>query len=406
MMPKDTPVSHSENVDTKSPRLHYLDWLMVLAILGVFLFHATHPFDELGDWIIKDTEPTWVLNFFGGFFFPWGMPFFFLMAGAASWFSLRKRSAIRYAYERITRLLIPFLVGSIVLTPIQAYYEMRHKGLWGGDSLIEFVFSPKARRVHFMEVRPIIFGPEIFNRVGVHLWFVGFLFVFSLIALPIFTWMTKESGKRFAASVARMTNWRGGLLLFIIPLVIVRFALQQGPPSDDYGWMDFLYYLLFFVAGYLIISDEQFTQAIRRDWRIHLILGLLCTAFIFSVAFGVPVYDWMGSRGTPMFFVTWLLWGLNSWCWTMVVFYLGMRYLNYTNNWLQYSREATYPFFFFHQPVIVAIAFYIVQWEMSLLIKISIVLIASFVGSLGIYELLVRRFRPVRALFGMKPLKN
>ena len=86
--------------------------------------------------------------------------------------------------------------------------------------------------------------------------------------------------------------------------------------------------------------------------------------------------------------------------------YIGMEYLNFTNKWLQYSRKATYPFFFFHQPVIVFIAFYIIQWELSLLIKISIVLIASFIGSLGIYELLVRRFRPVRALFGMKPLKN
>ena len=25
-------------------RLHYLDWLRVLAIIGVFLFHALHPF--------------------------------------------------------------------------------------------------------------------------------------------------------------------------------------------------------------------------------------------------------------------------------------------------------------------------------------------------------------------------
>jgi peptidoglycan/LPS O-acetylase OafA/YrhL len=114
---------------TKSTRLHYLDWLQVLAILGVFLFHATHPFDELGGWIIKDTDTTWVLNFYGGFFYPWGMPFFFLMAGSASWFSLRRRTTGRYILERVTRLLNPFIVGAILLTPIQAFYEMRHKGL-------------------------------------------------------------------------------------------------------------------------------------------------------------------------------------------------------------------------------------------------------------------------------------
>ena len=38
---------HSESGGEKSARLHYLDWLQVLAILGVFLFHALHPFDFL-----------------------------------------------------------------------------------------------------------------------------------------------------------------------------------------------------------------------------------------------------------------------------------------------------------------------------------------------------------------------
>ena len=85
------------------------------------------------------------------------------------------------------------------------------------------------------------------------------------------------------------------------------------------------------------------------------------------------------------------------------MFYVGMRYLNFTNKWLQYSREATYPFFFFHQPVIVAISFYVVQWDVNLLVKLFVVLIGSFGISLGIYELLVRRINPVRALFGMKP---
>ena len=34
-------------------RLYYLDWLRVLAILMVFLFHAVHVFD-FGSWQIKN----------------------------------------------------------------------------------------------------------------------------------------------------------------------------------------------------------------------------------------------------------------------------------------------------------------------------------------------------------------
>ncbi len=52
----------------KSTRLHYLDWLQVLAILGVFLFHAVHPFDDLVDWHIKNAEPSVLATFYTGFF--------------------------------------------------------------------------------------------------------------------------------------------------------------------------------------------------------------------------------------------------------------------------------------------------------------------------------------------------
>jgi peptidoglycan/LPS O-acetylase OafA/YrhL len=161
--------------------------------------------------------------------------------------------------------------------------------------------------------------------------------------------------------------------------------------------------LLFFISGYMLISDERFTQAIRRDWIIHFILGVACTGFFFSSAAGVPVFTWLGSPGTLEFYFSWSLVGLNSWCWTMFIFYIGMRFLDFRNEQLEYSREGSYPFFFLHQPVIIFIAFFVVQWEVDLLIKLLVVVVGSFALSLGIYELLVRRINPVRALFGMKP---
>jgi glucan biosynthesis protein C len=88
----------------------------VLAILGVFLFHAVHPFDDLADWHIKNEEKSVLATFFAGFFNLWGMPFLFLMAGAASWFSLRRRTSSLYVRERVTRLLIPFIIGALAIT--------------------------------------------------------------------------------------------------------------------------------------------------------------------------------------------------------------------------------------------------------------------------------------------------
>jgi peptidoglycan/LPS O-acetylase OafA/YrhL len=391
-----------ESSSSKSPRLYYLDWLQVIAILGVFLFHAVHPFDDLFSWHIKNDQPFIPVNFFVGFFGSWGMPFFFLMAGATSWFSMRRRSAGRYARERVTRLLIPFLVGSIILTPIQAYFELTHKGWWEADSFLSFLFSPDARAFFFTSVHLLKIGPTIFGALGYHLWFVGFLFAFSLLAIPIFNWLKRDSGQRFLESLTKFAEWRGGLLLFVIPPIIARLILQPYFPGE-HDWADFAYMLLFFISGYILIGKKQFTQAIFRDWPINLILGIASTLFFFSTAVDVPVFTWLGSPGTVGYYLSWTIFSLNSWCWTMFIFYIGMRYLDESNQWLQYSREASYPFFFIHQPVIIFIAFFVVQWQVYSLIKLVVVVLGSFAISLGLYELLVRRIPPIRALFGMKP---
>lgn len=398
----DQAVDEIASSSSTSDRLHYLDWLQVLAILGVFIFHAIHPFDDLADWHIKNVEKSALASFYAGFFNLWGMPFFFLMAGATSWFSLRRRTPGRYVHERVTRLLIPFIIGALILTPVQAYFELTHKGWWDGRSFIEFALSNEVRAFYYSEYNSLTLGPEIFGVIGYHLWFVAFLFLFALIALPIFVWLNGNSGNRFVAALARMTKWRGRLLVFVLPLILIRVVLQPYFPAYT-GWSDFTFMLCFFIFGFILISDERFKQTIRRDRWLHLALGLACTMFFFSMAAGVPVATWMYSPGTPGFYVSWVLHSINAWCWAMVMLYVGKRFLDYTSKCLGYGREASYPFFFFHQPAIIIVAFYVVQWPINLAIKLLVVLIGSFAVILGIYELLVRRVNPVRAVFGMKP---
>jgi peptidoglycan/LPS O-acetylase OafA/YrhL len=79
-----------------------------------------------------------------------------------------------------------------------------------------------------------------------------------------------------------------------------------------------------------------------------------------------------------------------------------MRFLDSRNKWLEYSQEAVLPFFLLHQPVIVAIAFYVIQWQAGIPVKLLTVVLGSFVATLAIYELVIRRLGPLRTLFGMK----
>ena len=94
--------------DPASVRLHYLDWLRVLAILIVFLFHALHVFDY-GGWQIKNAGQSEILTVVLILLSLWGMPFFFMVAGSASWFALQRRTPRQYAAEGKKRLLLLFV---------------------------------------------------------------------------------------------------------------------------------------------------------------------------------------------------------------------------------------------------------------------------------------------------------
>ncbi len=53
--------------------------------------------------------------------------------------------------------------------------------------------------------------------------------------------------------------------------------------------------------------------------------------------------------------------------------------------------------------MIIAIAFYVVQWPLAILPKWLIIWTLALATTLVLYELLIRRVNAIRWLFGMKP---
>jgi glucan biosynthesis protein C len=385
--------AQTDSNSRRTVRLHYLDSLRVLAVFLVFLFHATKPFTMV-DWQVMNAETSTAATvFFIAFLAPWGMPFFFLLAGATAWFALQRRTARQFAGERVRRLLIPFLVGSALFTPIEAYIEWMFrsdiKGNYAG-SYLQFLFIER-----FGDWNPTLFG-----WLGYHLWFLGFLFTFSLMALPLFKWLKGEAGRRFVSWLARLCEHRGGVLVFILPLALIQLGLRPYFP-DEHNWSDFFYYLVIFLAGYLFYADERFLRAVRRDRWLLLAVGIATfLGLLATVALGGETS--LSEPGEPWFYVMWVLAPTDAWCWSLFMLFVGMRFLDFSNQWLQYSQEAVVPFYVLHYPVLLFIAFYVVQWQAGVTVKMLAVTVGSFVVTLGIYELLVRRIGPLRTLFGMK----
>jgi glucan biosynthesis protein C len=385
----------------ESIRLHYLDWLRVLAIFMVFLFHAVHPFD-FGDWQIKNLEQSEIITIILTLLGLWGMPFFFLVAGAGSWFALERRTARQYISERFKRLLIPFIVGTALFSPIQMYLEWKNKFQNGLLSIpfqqyVDNEFQPfNPLTLHYPGFTPGWFG------FGFHLWFLAFLFFFALITLPLFRWLKSEAGKRLVTRMANLSEKRGGILLFVIPLAVVQFILEPIFPKE-HDWGDFILQMCFFIVGYVLYADPRFIRAIRRDWWLLLTLGMVIVLGLLGMYMAeLPVLAWSETPYTLEFYFIFSVVTCVAVCFTLTMLFVGMRFLDFTNKWLRYAQEAVLPFFILHQPVIVVLAFFVVQWEASIAVKLPIVVLGSFVISLGLYEALIRHVGPMRALFGMK----
>ena len=284
------------NFNTANTRLYYLDWLRVVAIFGVFLFHSSSVFNTM-DFHIKNVDQSEIITIIQSFFFPWGIPLFFMIAGAGTWFALRKRSTIEYIRERTNRLLIPFIVGSLLLSPVQLYFEWSHKV---HTNIFEGTF------IQFLTSLPWEPNSRIFATVGYHMWFLGFLFLFSILGLPIFRSLRGDVGRKIISRLIAISQHRGGLMVLVLLPLVARLGLQPLFPQE-HNWADFFFLLTFFINGYLVISDEQLRMIIRRDWWISLGIGTLAFmgAFLISLLTGE-----LDIEGIPRSLLDFVWWGL------------------------------------------------------------------------------------------------
>jgi hypothetical protein len=371
----------------------------------VFLSHVSMVFSPWQDYHVQAPTESRALGTFTVFAWPWVLPLFMLLAGSAAWHALGRRSARVYIRERVTRIFLPLVVGTMVVAPPQIYLRRRSRGEFDGSFLD---FLPR-----FFLDGPYPEG----NLSATHLWFLGYLFTYALAALPLFLWL-RGNGRPVLRWVHRLLSTRHGLVLWLlVPLLVSQVWLRGPYPQSNRfvgDWANHAWLGLSFVYGFLLASGETPRRTVRSVWPLAASIAVCASLWMTlmllrqDVAAGEAL-----SRETaetlllppaysPRYVLWWTLFSVASWCW--MLFFLGVadRFLKSRPPFLAWAAPTIYPFYVFHQLVIVVAAAWIVRWPLWWVAGVGALAVVALGGTLALCEL-TRRWGPAGRLFGLRP---
>lgn len=372
-------------------RRYDLDWLRVFAILSVFLYHSTRFFDRWF-WHVKNPAGYQGVEIFQGFMTTWMMPFIFLISGASIFYAMNKGGVGTFFKDKGLRLLVPLLVAVFTYSPLQVYIERITHGQFRG-SFVEFL-------PHYFEGIYLGDGSSgNFAFVGMHMWYVFILLIFCILFYPLLRWL-KGKGQRILEKIGNLfahpwTTW----LAMALPLMFLHIFVSDSEWEAGSGGWPYLYYMLFLLYGFVIVSHERLQTNLKRMRWFNLVLGTLFMT-VFIVLMATPALaDLEDALGD-------LFWILSA-C-TLIPAFLGfgMKHLTFNNVFLKYASEAVMGFYILHQTILLVIGYFVVQWNIPAFAKWAFIAGSSFISIMLIYEYLIRRVNVMRFLCGMKPLRK
>ena len=393
----------STRVRTRRPEL---DAIRLVVVLGLVFFHSALVFDERDDFYVKNAQTTEAVTWVAGLGVVWAMPALFLIAGLGSWHSIQRRGARGFVRERLLRLGVPLVFATVTIVPVPQWLRLKAADPGYDESYPRFL-------LRFFDVRlepsdfPFLLEGEHFETG--HLWFVVLLLAFSLMLAPLAARLP----------VGRL-SWvaRRGVFLVVPALLLMVIGALLGMEEAFAGWSRWAY-LLFFVLGFVLAADDRFRTAMRRDARVAAVAGIVLfggAGALLSSADGEPFTDMTAHAiGARLFFAA------AGWCWLVAILGLLDRPDRRDRSAepaagpadsrltaprdrpvLAYLAAAALPLYILHQPIVVTVAYFAVRWPTPMIVKYLALVAISFVVMFAVYEVLVRRTRPTRFLFGMR----
>lgn len=368
----------SDSNSQQAGRIYAFDWLRIIACAVVILIHCVHMFGELyhaqADLRLNDGSAYMI-----SFLTYWCMDLFFLVAGASTWLALRKKTTRQFIKERFQRLLMPLLIGFVLLVPLQAYFEHVSNGQYTGTLL---------------EYYPFLLGNILFNGqlswivANIHhLWFLAYLFVFSLVALPLCLYLRSEKGLAWIDRLATLCEQPGGLLVPVLPIMVVQLSLRAAFPVYC-GLADALCWLLFYLEGYILFASPRLRGALQRQGKLALELAIAGLMLILILGKMGLLHRWMY---TPDYSVDCLLFqilaSLTLWSCLLATLSAGDKYLNRNSAFLAYGSAASFWWYMLHFPIVIIVAYCVLPLHLYAPATFLLMATSSFASTFILTEL-------------------
>ncbi|HWP45097.1 MAG TPA: acyltransferase, partial [Blastocatellia bacterium] len=290
----------------RDSRRSEVDLLRGAVVLGLIFFHTARIFDLL-PFNVKNDERSLFFMALVGFVSQWGMPLMFLISGIAAWHALGKRAASEFVKERFRRLIIPLIFGIIVIVPPQNYYYFRTDPNYDQSY---WEYYPSFFRGLFKLDFPW------FMHDPAQLWFLYDLFIFTMMALPLFIYLRRGAGERLRGRLAAFAQRPGAIFLPVLPIIAIEtFILTEGTS----GWNRYAY-IPFLIYGYLIASDRRFERSMLRHRNLALVGGVFSVMAFFAMA----IITWRAGidplRGYELEGILWRMFkSITSWFWIVAI---------------------------------------------------------------------------------------
>jgi hypothetical protein len=376
-------------------RRYDIDWLRVIAFYLLIFYHVGMVFVPWEFHIKNQPTAEWFETWMA-FLSQWRLPLLFMISGIVIYYSIGKRTTKEFVKERAKRLLIPLIFGMFVIVPPQIYVERISNG-------VQFTNYWEFWKTVFNFV-PYPLGGSLSWH---HLWYVLYIFIYSIIALPIFIYLRSERSFNFKNRITNFVKKNpNSIYLIFIPFIVFYYSLVRAFPTthsliDD--WYNHSISFTVFLYGFFIASIDGFWEAITLKRKQSLILAAIPSTILILFVWG-PTFD------IPFEEADWFIYvyGIFKWIfitsWLHAILGFGRVLLNKKSKFLSYANESVYPFYIIHQTVELVFAYHIIQLDWAIIPKFILLAVVTFGGSLMLYELIIRRYNLTRLLFGMKPI--